>query len=156
MADLALQEQNIYRQYTDTIAITPEAQALPNVIATGPVRDLRDAMSLDTSGNLTNLVTQYSQATTRVEQQAQLDNLLNTWAATSGSETSPGAHTIDSAVGDWPVSVNYTFGGIDRQTQPEEYAAALDRIWVLMGGNIAASNDAVFCCNSDDIKLAVG
>ena len=156
MADLALQEQTVYRQFTDNVAITAAAQALPDIVATGPVRDLREAMSLDTSGNLTNLVTQYSAATTRAEQQTQLDTLLTNWAATSGFETSPGNHTRQTTLGDWPVTVNYTFAGIDPLTQLEEYAAALDRIRVLMYGNIAASNDAVFCYNNNDIKLAVG
>ena len=39
MADLALQEQTVYRQFTDNVTLTAEAQALPDIVATGPVRD---------------------------------------------------------------------------------------------------------------------
>ncbi|NOZ53777.1 MAG: hypothetical protein GXP08_11700, partial [Gammaproteobacteria bacterium] len=135
MADLALQEQTVYREFTDNVTITSEAAALPNVVATGPLRDLREAMSLDTNGNLTNLVRQYSEATTRAGQIALLDNLLNTWAATSGFDTLPGGDT-------------YTFATIDRATQPDEYAAAQDKIRVLesftgqvfVNGNRSAGN----------------
>ena len=70
MADLALQEQTIYREFTDDVTITAAAAALPDIVATGPVRDLREAMSLDASGSLTNLVSQISAATTRDEQKA--------------------------------------------------------------------------------------
>ncbi|MBL1275371.1 MAG: hypothetical protein COB30_004735 [Ectothiorhodospiraceae bacterium] len=47
MADLALQEQIIYREFTDNVTITDAAAALPDVVATSPVRDLREAMSMD-------------------------------------------------------------------------------------------------------------
>jgi len=122
MADLALQEQDIYREFTDEVTLSAEIEALPDLVATGPVRDLREAMSLDTSGNLTTLVTQYSATTSRAGQLSLLDNLLLTWAESSGFETSPGEG--------WPV-VKYQFDGIDEATQPEAYAAALDKIRVM-------------------------
>lgn len=63
MADLSLDEQAIYRQFTDPVAISEEAAVLPDLLGGGAVRDLREAMSLDTSGELSTLVSRMLNAT---------------------------------------------------------------------------------------------
>ncbi|MBU0484382.1 MAG: hypothetical protein KKB30_07710, partial [Proteobacteria bacterium] len=85
LADVDLAEDTFHREFTDTLTIAAEAEALPDMQGSGVLRDLREATSLSTG--LTNLLTQYSQATTRQEQMAMLDGLVGMWAHTGGMAT---------------------------------------------------------------------
>ena len=78
---LLLASNNFYREFTDDPEITEEAAALPQMGGSGPVRDLREAMSLETdeAEELQDSVQAFAAATTR---QAQLA-LINDWVRAS-------------------------------------------------------------------------
>ncbi len=82
MGDAYYAVDTVNQQFTNPIPISPEVEALPNVQGMGLVRDLRQAAEL--SPVLQYLLTQYSQASTRQEQLAIIDQLLYAWADTSG------------------------------------------------------------------------
>ncbi|QID18144.1 hypothetical protein G3580_11150 [Nitrogeniibacter mangrovi] len=82
VANLNLDTSNFYREFGDTIAVSETAQALPNMMGSGNVRDLREAATQ--SSRLAGLLTQYAAATTRDAQWAMLDEILDAWADTTG------------------------------------------------------------------------
>ena len=88
-ANLALAHNPFYRIYTDDITLTDQAKALPDMRASGKVRDLRQAMSLATpqASILVQLVDAYSKGT-YTQQQAGIDELIIAWANTSTMQTS--------------------------------------------------------------------
>lgn len=88
--NLNLADNPFYRQFTDSIPLAPAAQSLPEMRGSGWIRDLREAMSLGTpeAQKLTDLVQQFSTATTRDTQRAVLDQLLVAWGSTSAEKTS--------------------------------------------------------------------
>ncbi|WP_323000750.1 calcium-binding protein [Denitromonas sp.] len=97
VANLNLASSNFYREFGDTIAVSETAQALPNMMGSGNVRDLREAATQ--SSRLAGLLAQYSAATTRDAQWALLDEMLDAWADTTGmaealAERDPGAFYI--------------------------------------------------------------
>ncbi len=81
-ASLNLATNNFYREFQDVLAIPESHQALPNMQGSGAVRDLRQAATL--SSELTSLLNQYSQITTKAGQEALLDQIIHEWALTSG------------------------------------------------------------------------
>ena len=83
--NLNLTNNPFYREFTTTVPLTTAARSLPEMNGSGWVRDLREAMSLGTpqAQALTTAVQQFAAATTREDQQAQLDNLLRLWAETN-------------------------------------------------------------------------
>ncbi|MCL1481105.1 MULTISPECIES: hypothetical protein [unclassified Marinobacter] len=81
LGDIDLAENTFISQFTDSIPLTPEAEALPDMNGSGQVRNLREAASL--SPTLAVILTQYDVATTRDEQLALLDGLLTEWSQTS-------------------------------------------------------------------------
>lgn len=127
MADLAFDEQAIYRQFTDSVAVTPEAAVLPDLLGGGAVRDLREAMSLDGSGELTTLVDQFVGASTRAEQTALVDQIIQKWMATSDFETSPGFHYDGTGRGTSSISylVQYGFSGVDYSSATNDVAGSM-------------------------------
>ncbi|WP_062262058.1 hypothetical protein [Endozoicomonas arenosclerae] len=80
-ANLDLAENNFYREFTDKLVIPEDMQALPDMQGSGAVRDLKEAATLST--DLKNVLETYSQAQTKDEQLAQIDNLLSHWASTN-------------------------------------------------------------------------
>ncbi|NOT16019.1 MAG: hypothetical protein HOP21_10725 [Methylotenera sp.] len=81
LGDVNLNADTFHRHFPDTLN-TASVQHLPDMQGSGAVRDLREAATQ--SASLQNLLTQYSAATTRAEQMALIDNLLDAWADTSG------------------------------------------------------------------------
>ncbi|HQV14315.1 MAG TPA: calcium-binding protein, partial [Denitromonas sp.] len=97
VGNLNLASSNFYREFGDTITVSDTAQALPNMMGSGNVRDLREAATQ--SSRLAGLLAQYSAATTRDAQWALLDEMLDAWADTTGmaealAERDPGAFYI--------------------------------------------------------------
>lgn len=90
VGNLLLSNNNFYRQFTDDPAITAAANALPQMLGSGAVRDLRPAMSLGTTQAQTLLtaLTEFAGDTTRAAQLADLDGLIQAWGATSAMQTS--------------------------------------------------------------------
>lgn len=87
---LLLAANNFYRQFTDDPVVTADAQASPQMTGSGAVRDLRQAMSLGTAQalDLQAKVTQFAADTTKAQQEAGLDALIQSWGATSAMQTS--------------------------------------------------------------------
>ncbi len=85
-ANLNLADTPFFREFVTKIPLTEQAKALPDLMGTGWVRDLGEAMSLNSAAaeKLAGLVTQYSHAHTKAEQVAMLDALLHDWADTTG------------------------------------------------------------------------
>ncbi|MFO0450192.1 MAG: hypothetical protein ACK52I_16280, partial [Pseudomonadota bacterium] len=81
-ANFFFAQDTFNRQFTDSIPLAAGVSALSDMQGSGKVRDLREAASQ--SPALLSALTQYSQATTRQAQRAQLDQLLDAWADTSG------------------------------------------------------------------------
>ena len=87
---LLLASNNFYRQFTDNPPVTTTAAVLPQMQGSGAVRDLREAMSLDTPAAqvLKDRLAAYSAAPTREAQLALLDGVIEAWGATSSMQTS--------------------------------------------------------------------
>lgn len=79
--NLDLASNPFYREYTDTIALSGEVAALPDMQGSGAVRDFREAAMLN--AGLRDQLAVYAQASTREQQLALLDNLLHEWAESS-------------------------------------------------------------------------
>jgi hypothetical protein len=71
-ANFFFAQDTFNRQFTDTIPLAAGVSALPDMQGSGKVRDLREAASQ--SPALLSALSQYSQATTRQAQRAQLDS----------------------------------------------------------------------------------
>lgn len=84
-ANLDLSNNPVYRGFTQPVAPTAQALALPEMGGSGWVRDLREAMSLGTpaAAALAAKVQQFAQAGTREAQRALLDDVLRAWAETN-------------------------------------------------------------------------
>ncbi|MET1081422.1 MAG: calcium-binding protein, partial [Pseudomonas sp.] len=80
-ANLDLVSNPFYREFTDHIPLDAVAQALPTMRGSGAVRDLREAAMLN--GELKALLGQYAQLSTRQEQYAQVDKMIEEWAQSS-------------------------------------------------------------------------
>jgi Ca2+-binding RTX toxin-like protein len=80
-ANLDLADNPFIREFTDSIALTDAAQALPDMRGSGMVRDLREAMSL--SADLTAAVSTFVGFDSYVGQHAMIDGLVSSWADTS-------------------------------------------------------------------------
>ncbi len=93
MADVDLASNPFFSEFADHIALTAQAQALPDMQGSGLVRNLREAASLQTAAgqHLASVLTAYAAATTKAGQMALLPDLVEAWAATStmGARTGP-------------------------------------------------------------------
>ena len=76
MADINLVVDTYHSSFTDSIPLTAQAEALPDLQGTGLVRDLQQAASMQTAAGkaLAAKLTQFTQATTCTEQMALLDD----------------------------------------------------------------------------------
>ncbi len=85
---LVLRESTLEREFITPVAVTVAAAALPELQGAGMVRDLREAVSLDSTGRLAPALTAYSSATTRSGQLALIDDVIKAWGETSTMKTS--------------------------------------------------------------------
>ena len=83
--NLDLVINNFYRQFTDQITLTDQANKLPALIGSGQVRDLPEAISR--SPELGRLVETYLRVPTRQGQMDLLDDFLEKWAKTSNMKS---------------------------------------------------------------------
>ena len=85
--DVKLGQNNFYREFTDDPVVTAAAAALPQISGAGFVRDMREAMSLGTpqAAALQSSVQAFEAATTMLERQSLLANVVTTWGATSST-----------------------------------------------------------------------
>ena len=84
-ANLVPDANPFFREFGDSIPLTEEARAQPNMRGSGAVRDLREAVSV--SGTLVGQLSSLS-GMSRSEMLAALDGVIASWAATSSMQTS--------------------------------------------------------------------
>ncbi|MDR0777352.1 MAG: putative Ig domain-containing protein [Azonexus sp.] len=84
MGEFKLAIDTFDTRFAETIGVPEELRGLPNMGGSGAVRELQQAATL--SDDLTSLLSQFQNATTRSEQMALLDQLLAAWAGTSGMQ----------------------------------------------------------------------
>ncbi|MBB3122325.1 calcium-binding protein, partial [Pseudoduganella violacea] len=106
-ANLDLLVNTFYRQFSDHIALSSQARALPELHGSGWVRDLSEAVSL--SSDLGNWVQGYLQQTTRQGQLDRLDGFIEKWAATAGLKS---LKAQADALAPSGVKLNYNLGGL--------------------------------------------
>jgi hypothetical protein len=148
-SNLELASNPFYRAFSDRIALTQAAQALPEMGGSGLVRDLREAMSLGTpqAQALVAAVQSFAAGTTREAQLASVDTLLAAWAQTAphvASEARSVAGTVNHIVR--LQENNGGFGtGVIATLEPL-YGAELDRLGYAWRQAAAASDglDQVF------------
>ncbi|HHW4681109.1 MAG TPA: calcium-binding protein, partial [Xylella taiwanensis] len=80
-ANLDVLADTFYRDFTQRVALTDQAKALPFLRGSGRVRDLDEAISL--SSDLGTWVQAYSEQTTRQAQLERLDGLMERWVNTA-------------------------------------------------------------------------
>ena len=85
-SNLDLASNPFYREFTDSIELSEQALSLPDAVASGLVRDLREAVTL--SPELGTLLDDFSSDTSYQGQHAKLDALFTAWAETSTMESS--------------------------------------------------------------------
>ena len=100
---LLLASNNFYRQFTDNPALTPAAKALPQMQGSGWVRDMREAASLGTpaAAVLQQRLAAFAAATTKTQQMALLEGVIEAWATTTGAVKS----AVQRPVGIWTLNV---------------------------------------------------
>ena len=86
LADYALKDNTMLSSSTAPIEVSAAIEALPSARGLGTVRDLQQAMELDSSGVLTSLVTSFTQATSFEQQDNLLTQILLKW---TDSDTLP-------------------------------------------------------------------
>ena len=115
MGDVNLAEDTFYTEFPDTIPLADGVQMLPFMRGSGMVRDLHQAASQSTA--LKDLLTQFSQASTRSSQRELLDQLLDAWADTSGFIESLDERWKDVTNRDDASAGYIRFGDIDRSDE---------------------------------------
>jgi hypothetical protein len=85
-SNLNLANNPFYRQFTDAVAASNAAKALPDMGGAGWLRDMREAMSLGPASAqiFTQAMSSFAAGTTRDAQMSQLDALIDAWAKTTG------------------------------------------------------------------------
>lgn len=120
VGDINLANNSFYSQFTDTLPLSAEIQALPNIKGVGMVRELRDAASR--SPQLAATLSQYTAVTSDL-QKAMLDTLFSQWLATSTFTTTADRMGI---LTDGISHTVITIEGIDAGTPA--YTAFMDKL----------------------------
>jgi Ca2+-binding RTX toxin-like protein len=85
LGDIALATDPFNSQFTDTLPLSDEAAALPQMQGSGMVRSLQEAATL--SGTLASLLEQFGAATSSDAQHALIAQIVQAWADTSTMAT---------------------------------------------------------------------
>ncbi|QTX27966.1 calcium-binding protein [Xylella fastidiosa] len=110
-ANLDLLADTFYRDFTQQVALTDQAKALPFLRGSGRVRNLDEAISL--SKDLGDWVQSYSQQSTRQAQLDRLDGLMEKWANTSDMQS---LQAQAGALRSKGVTVTYVLSGLNPGT----------------------------------------
>ena len=136
IANLDLQKNGFYREFSDAVEIPDPLKHLPNMQGSGNVRDLREAAHLN--AGLAEVLEDYNQATTREQQTALLDPLLIEWAQSSAFELLEHRVSQWNATASSGAQIDYT-SGFENQT----VNSVADKLQIL-----EVFNDAAFEQNS--------
>lgn len=130
---LNLSQNTFYREFTDKLDTSSVAD-LPNLVGSGLVRDLREAMTL--SAELTQDVRTYMSSNV-TERSKMLDELASDWAATSTLSTSKNRRA--------EANTDFYFAGIDSSSNPNAQSEMLDKLAIVEkfnGRRINAGNES--------------
>jgi hypothetical protein len=111
VANIDLQFNPAYREFTDRIPLTDQAKALLDLLGSGMVRDLSEAISL--SAELGDFVQTYVQQTTRQAQIDMLDGFIEKWVNTSDMKS---LKEQAEALSDAGVTLTYNLAGLTAGT----------------------------------------
>ncbi|MCL2021896.1 MAG: hypothetical protein FWG81_07355, partial [Betaproteobacteria bacterium] len=95
MADVWFAANNIYTEDKNTVELSAEILALPDVKGSGNVKDLRQAMAQDESGRLQALVEDWIAETDTAAKAALLDQILFVWTGSDSYAISSRGASID-------------------------------------------------------------
>jgi Ca2+-binding RTX toxin-like protein len=123
-ANLDLLVNTFYRQFTDPVPLTAQALALPELMGSGQVRDLSEAISL--SPALATIVDNYTKQTTRQGQLDLLDTFIAAWADTSTLK--PLKEQAEALAGD---GVQLTYGLANLNPGTAEHDAFMHKLGVV-------------------------
>ena len=100
--DVWVQTNTLYRVPTESVAVPTDVGALPDVQGYGQVRDLRQAMAMDATGELKAMVTAFTQAATPEDRDALVTQIIYRWAGVQDvNPTSRASRMIyGNAIGD--------------------------------------------------------
>ncbi|MCX7668677.1 MAG: hypothetical protein N2439_01205, partial [Anaerolineae bacterium] len=120
--------------FAEEIAVPEALRALPNMQGAGNVRELQQAAAQ--SGAVAGVLAQFQSATTRAEQKALLDQLLSSWADTSGMAGS----LEERAAGKYRIQYE-AFGNERRSSHIDTVAFAAISSGSVGGGGAALMSD---------------
>ena len=104
-ASLNLSQNPFYREFGDKLD-TSSVATMPDMIGSGSVRDLREAMTL--SGDLQQSVTDFMTANSLADRNLVVKDILTDWAATSAMRTAYDDHH------------DISFAGVDKTSQAHQ------------------------------------
>ena len=156
VANLDLASNPFYREFTDSLPLDEAAQALPDMQGSGAVRDLRQASMLN--AELKTLLTAYSQAQTRAEQMALLDQLVTEWAESAGNPTfAERIHALSDAQTEVRFEYSWEAAGTQPTAEQLAHQKRLERLNVLEAFNaqsfLTFSNEGA---ESEYIFISIG
>jgi hypothetical protein len=107
MADINLAEDTFYSRFTTAIPLRADVLSLPAMSGSGQVRDLQEAASIDSAAGtaLRAQLAQFAAATTRAQQLALVDGLIQAWAASSNMPTSITVNRTPSWYHSWTGNI---------------------------------------------------
>ena len=97
MGEFHLAVDTFDTKFAEELEVPEPLKTLPNMQGAGNVRELQQAAAQ--SGSVAGVLAQFQSATTRTEQKALLDQLLTTWAGTSGMAKSLEERVLHQAGG---------------------------------------------------------
>jgi Ca2+-binding RTX toxin-like protein len=148
-ANLDLLVNTFYREFSDTITLTDQAKALPNMKGSGQVRDLSEAISL--SAALGNTVQTYAAQTTRDGQINRLDTLIEQWANTSNMKSLK--DQADALAGKG-VKLTYNLQGLTAGSA--EYNTFIKKLGIVVGNDVmegGLGNDILWGGDGNDTLM---
>lgn len=84
----------LYRGATESVAMPTDVGALPDLQGYGKVRDLRQAMAMDATGELKAMVTAFTQATTPEDRDALVTQIIYRWVDITTGMAGPGGFAM--------------------------------------------------------------
>ncbi len=122
-----------YNLYTDTaisnplkdVAISSEISALPDIVASGNVYNLKQAMALDTTGQLKSLVKTFIASTNVDQQNSLIDQILQKW-----SGVNPATVSVNGMGDPVHIAIVEQFEGRAFQNNPDAYVGIIPAAYI--------------------------
>lgn len=146
MADVNFESNSQYSEFTDHIQLTNEQMQTANLKGIGRVRDLREAAAL--SGDLASKLKAYSEADTKAQQMALIDDLLLLWAKTDPKYDPDAVYSLGN---DWEASSSE--GIALTPTQANQLLLAQDEAWLSKFAKYKDKLDILSAFTGDSRKI---